>query len=167
MEQRKPRGSLISTGTTSLVLIFVLLCLLTFSVLSLVSAQANLRLSRKSAQRTSDYYAAENAANDVLIRLCAAMDRASGAGEEAFYAAVSQAAADVEGLVFSDSRHLSYQVPLGEDQALSVALTLCYEPLPDGRHYRVDSWQTVSRYDWEAEEPLDVLTPENMPTGLD
>ena len=44
--QQKAHKSIISTGTTSIVLIFVMLSLLTFSVLSLVSAQANLRLSR-------------------------------------------------------------------------------------------------------------------------
>ena len=57
---RSSSRSAISVGTTTLVLIFVLLCLLTFSVLSLVSARANMRLSQKSADRTTAYYEAEN-----------------------------------------------------------------------------------------------------------
>ena len=75
MDNRQPsHKSIISTGTTSIVLIFVMLSLLTFSVLSLVSAQANLRLSRKSADRTTAYYEAENQANDILAGLLRAAE---------------------------------------------------------------------------------------------
>ena len=55
-QKKKP---IIGIGTTSIVLIFVMLCMLTFSVLSLATAQADLRLSRKSAERTTAYYDAE------------------------------------------------------------------------------------------------------------
>ena len=61
------RKAFLSTGTTSIVLIFVLLCLLTFSVLSVVSANADYRLSKKNADRTTEYYEAENRANDILL----------------------------------------------------------------------------------------------------
>ena len=47
------KRSAASVGITSFVLIFVMLCLLTFSVLSLATARADLRLSRRSADRTS------------------------------------------------------------------------------------------------------------------
>lgn len=42
---KKNGRSVISTGTASLVLIFSLLCMLAFAVLSLVSARTNLRTS--------------------------------------------------------------------------------------------------------------------------
>ena len=61
------KRSAASVGITSFVLIFVMLCLLTFSVLSLATARADLRLSRRSADRTSAYYDAENRANDILL----------------------------------------------------------------------------------------------------
>ena len=66
---RSSGRSVISIGTTTIVLIFVLLCLLTFSVLSLVSARANMRLSQKSADRTTAYYEAENKSNDILMQV--------------------------------------------------------------------------------------------------
>ena len=61
-------------GIISLVLIFVMLCLLTFAVLSLVSAKADLGLSRKSAGHTTDYYEGTNRANDILFRIICCMD---------------------------------------------------------------------------------------------
>ena len=63
------RRSVTSVGITSLALIFVMLCLLTFSVLSLVSARADMRLSQRSARRTTAYYDAENQANDIYLKM--------------------------------------------------------------------------------------------------
>ena len=50
MNQNNNRSP-VSIGISSLILIFVMLCLLTFSVLSLVSARADMRLSQRSADR--------------------------------------------------------------------------------------------------------------------
>lgn len=160
---KEPRRSAIGVGTASIVLIFVMLCLLTFSVLSLVSAQANLRLSRKSAERTTDYYAAENAANDVLLALEPIM--ADCAGAEDFPAAVlagAEAAVDTD-FTLEDGNTLCYAVALGEDQALSVRLALSETPLENGKHYRITAWNTVSGYDWDGEQPVKVFQPGAMP----
>lgn len=143
MNQNRPQRSIISTGTTSIVLIFVMLCMLTFSVLSLTSAQANLRLSRKSAERTQAYYEAENAANDVLLEI---LDDMRG---------------DTE---LPEGGHVAYQVPVGEDQVLDVELTL-YPDGQEGAPYRIDRWQVESRYDWSSDEPLHLMGADNMPTG--
>ncbi len=165
--------AIISTGTTSIVLIFVLLCMLTFSVLSLVSAQANLRLSRLSAQRTTDYYAAENAANEILIDIedaaqsavqanyRSSIDYASFAGE------VVKRMRQPDAVSVTGDGLLSYQVPLGEDQNLQVELRVFPEPGDGGRHYEVRVWQAVSRYDWTPDDSLDLALPGNMPTGLE
>lgn len=156
--------SLISTGTTSIVLIFVMLCMLTFSVLSLVSAQANLRLSEKSAERTTQYYQAENAANDILIQIEAAAPFAaasSGGDALAMARGILEALDPADGVTLQDGQ-LCYQVPLGEDQLLAVALTPAPEGLPDGRYCRIDAWQTVSRYDWTPDDSLELMDPDKM-----
>ena len=144
--QQKAHKSIISTGTTSIVLIFVMLSLLTFSVLSLVSAQANLRLSRKSADRTTDYYQAENAANDIMISLL--RDWEAGSEE------LAQQAPDGQ---------VRYEVPLGEDQVLAVALTL---PM-DGEPLKIEQWQVMSRYDWSPDDTLNLLGTGPLPDALD
>ena len=145
MDKRRPRRPVVSTGVVSIVLIFVMLSLLTFAVLSLVSAQADLRLSEKSARRTTDYYAAENAANDILADLLAADDL--------------QAVAAAKGVTLTDDGRASYQVPLGEDQVLAVEIALP----TDGQSWRVERWQAVSDYDWDADRPLDLLSTGGLP----
>lgn len=145
MDSRRPRRSMISTGVVSIVLIFVMLSLLTFAVLSLVSARADLRLSEKSAQRTTDYYEAENAANVILTGLLTADDL------DAF-----AAASDV---TLTEDGRAAFQVPLGDEQVLAVEVTLP----ADGAPLRVERWQAVSHYDWDADKPLDLFSTGALP----
>lgn len=55
-----------TSGLSLLLLIFLSLCLITFSLLSVSEASADRNLSRKSADRTTEYYAAVTAANERL-----------------------------------------------------------------------------------------------------
>ena len=57
MKQTSPRFRL-HAGTASILLVFVTLCLVSFAVLTLVNANADMRLSTRIAERTSTYYAA-------------------------------------------------------------------------------------------------------------
>lgn len=59
-------GKGISVGSASLVMIFSVLCLTVFSVLSLVTANNELRLSEKSAASVKNFYTADSAACDII-----------------------------------------------------------------------------------------------------
>lgn len=168
MEKNRPRLSIISTGTTSIVLIFVMLCMLTFSVLSLVSAQANLRLSQKSADRTTEYYAAENAANDILIELeKAAALAAERSGQEADPARAVLDVWDGAEDVSAYGGRLAYQVSLGEEQLLTVELSVDLSAPEDGRYCHVETWKVISTHDWSPDESLELMDLGSMPTGLE
>lgn len=162
--KKRPQGAAIGIGVTSLVLVFVMLCLITFAVLSLVSAQADLRLSRKSAERTTAWYAAENAANDVLIALQPIMAANAAAPDaESYFAAVRAAVPAELGVTFGGDGHLAWQVPVGEEQSLEAEVELLY-PLPaEGPGWRILRWQTVPQYDWQAEQPLQLMDPGRVP----
>lgn len=156
----QPKKAFISTGTASIVLIFVLLCLLTFSVLSLVSARANLRLSQKSAQRTTDYYAAENAASDILLSLEGIIDSCltEDSQRSLLDRVVSQA--EMAGLdVSAEDGVLRYAVPLGENQFLEVGLLLSETAYPSGKYYAITAWNTTSDYDWSDDQPMKLFDP--------
>lgn len=58
-----------SVGIPSLLMIFVVLCLTTFAVLSFVSARADLNVSDQTVQTAQGYYAADHAAQQALARL--------------------------------------------------------------------------------------------------
>ena len=61
----------VNVGISLLILIFMTLSLLTFSVLSLENAVADRRLSRKMAEHTSSYYAAVSGCRNSWRSRCA------------------------------------------------------------------------------------------------
>lgn len=58
-----------AVGGASLLVIFAVLCLTVFAVLSLSTARADDRLSQASAQASAEYYAADCQAQEILARL--------------------------------------------------------------------------------------------------
>ena len=58
-----------AVGICSLLVIFILLCLTVFALLSLSTAKAGERLSKLQTQAVKDYYQAEVEANHILAQL--------------------------------------------------------------------------------------------------
>ena len=57
---------IINTGTTSLIMIFGVLALVTFAAMSLSAAGAGWRMAEKMAERTSAYYQAEEGIDEAI-----------------------------------------------------------------------------------------------------
>lgn len=72
-DTRYPVG--IGAGITSLVTIFMVLLLTTFSVLSLVSARYDWKLTEQTFTATADYYTADYAACEWLSEIEAAFEK--------------------------------------------------------------------------------------------
>ncbi len=56
----------VGIGGPSIIMIFVVLCLTTLSALSLMTANADWKLSNKAADAVTDYYSADNEAEEIL-----------------------------------------------------------------------------------------------------
>lgn len=125
-----------NVGISLLILIFMTLALLTFSVLSLENAVADRRLSQKAADHTTAYY---DAANRIQEQIADRMQEA----QEQNLAAGTQ---------------FSFQEEVSDGQILigSVVVT------GDGeeRDFDVVQWQLQSSEDWEADRSLDVYQGE-------
>lgn len=67
--KRKEAFSSPAVGGSSLLVIFSVLCLTVFALLSLSTVQAEKRLSDKAAQSVSDYYRADLEAEKIYARL--------------------------------------------------------------------------------------------------
>ena len=96
--KKKTSRPLLTTGTSTLLLIFVSLCLLTFAVLSFLSARADQNLSRKTAERTSAYYEACNQAEDRLGEADQTLEKIwqETANEKAYFQAVRKTFEDMD-----------------------------------------------------------------------
>ena len=116
-------------GISSLLVIFAVLCLTVFSVLSVSTVQAHQRLSEKSIGADERHYRADAAAHEVLAAL-----RSGSCPEN-----VTR-----EGDVYE------YYCVISQTQTLAVRVRVV------GNSYEILRWQAISTADWEAEDRLPV-----------
>lgn len=148
--KKKTSRPLLTTGMSTLLLIFVSLCLLTFAVLSFLSARADQNLSRKTAERTSAYYEACNQAEDRLGETDRMLEKLwqETANEKAYFQAVRETFEDMD--FDEESRMLSFSVPLTDTQVLTVTLKL-RTPESGSTFYTISGWKTVNTAEWTAD----------------
>lgn len=127
MKRNKDFG--LSIGAPSIVVIMVILCLVCFAGLSLVSANADLTLSRKLAERTTAYYEACNHA------------------QQALYEASKKEP-------FEDS--FSYTYVINDHQILSVSAFRNPKVLT-GNPYCITAWQVITTDTPEPDTSLPVF----------
>lgn len=137
---------LLTAGTSSLLLIFVSLCLLTFSVLSLSSSRADYQLSKKIADRTELYYQAANCANRKLSEIEKTLVSLlkENQTEEAYFSALAHSFSDFD----TEKQTLSFSVPIQDGQELSVILQIFFPTMDDGIFYSIIQWKTINTTDW-------------------
>ena len=148
--KKKTSRPLLTTGTSTLLLIFVSLCLLTFAVLSFLSARADQNLSRKTAERASAYYEACNQADDRLGETDRMLEKIwqETANEKAYFQAVRETFEDMD--FDEENRMLSFSVPLTDTQVLTVTLKL-RTPESGSTFYTISGWKTVNTAGWTAD----------------
>lgn len=125
-----------NVGISLLILIFMTLALLTFSVLSLENAVADRRLSQKAADHTTAYY---DAANRIQEQIADRMQEA----QEQNLAAGTQ---------------FSFQEEVSDGQILVASVVVTGDG--EERDFDVVQWQLQSPEDWEADRSLDVYQGE-------
>ena len=109
-------------GGSSLLVIFSVLCLVTFALLSLSTVLADQRLAESSINAVSDYYAADCCAEEIFARL------RSG---------------EMPDGVLENGTIYSYTCPISEKQVLEVELQ------KSGDHWIVLRWQAKSQASYE------------------
>ena len=114
---KKDALSIPAVGGSSLLVVFCVLCLTVFALLSLSTVQAEKRLSDKAAQAVEDYYRADLEAETIFARL--------RAGET------------VPDVMVTDDLY-RYQCHVSENQTLLVELQ------KDEDQWTVLRWQTVT-----------------------
>ena len=139
-------------GTTSLILIFVILCLSTFSLLSLSSAKGDLSLAEKNAKAVQAYYEAD-AAGETFVQMVhqvfreAKEQKLAGARREDYFKE-KLGSYYLDGLVQTD-------IGMEFGQALHIEL----RPEAD-EEYRIQSWYVYNREEYEIDRSMPVWTGE-------
>lgn len=147
MKGKKRYG--LNIGTSSILIIIVILCLVCFSGLSITSANADYRLSKRLADRTTAYYDACNQAQSALATLSEKL--------EAFYQQ-SSSKADYENKIkesLQDSLTFSYLI--NENQILQVSVSPLYPDTAEGDFIEITGWQVINITTPELDNSLPVF----------
>ncbi len=147
MTKKKTYG--ISTGTSSLLVIIVILSLICFAGLSIVSASADYKLSKKLADRTTTYYAQTSEANRQLALLSGELSQiyATSIDESAYFAKIKESYAD----------SLTYSYPISDTQELKVAVHAVYPADETDDFLAIDQFQIVTTQELQLDDSLPVL----------
>jgi len=130
-------------GSASIVLVFAVLCLTIFSVISLVPALTSQRLIEAEMQLVQDFYNADTLAEQILAEILAAdfvPDSALGVDISAYW--------DWDLL----AEVVSFYYMVTETRMLHVELILDYNA------YQITSWRMYDLAEWEAYDRLNVWT---------
>jgi len=162
------RGShpVMSVGFTSILVIFIILCLTAFAMLSVVSAKSDERLTSEVTGQTDQSLSAGNKAEEALARIDDRLRSlyASSSDKSEYYAACGKVFSD-EGTEFADdllweddaeSAVITYSEPISDTRSLRVKLQVLYPETSGDSFYRVLTWQSVNISDWTPDTTLPV-----------
>lgn len=158
--QKKTSGGGVSVGSSSILVIFVVLALTAFAALSLTTAGSDLRLTQRVARATQEYYAADAAGVELANQLRDAYNRTR---PEQFPAEAEKLGWTVNGMFASRS------IAMENDQRLEITLDYSRQPM------RFTQWQVVNGADWEEQDSFSLwdgggsglaASPTGLPVGL-
>ena len=118
-----------AVGGSSLLVIFAVLCLTIFALLSLSTVQADGRMAAASYKAVQDFYEADAEAERILAKL---------------------RQGDLPDNVTREGNLYRYTCQVSELQALEVEIEITEA------FYRVLRWQMVSTTQWEADDSMNV-----------
>ncbi|MCQ2519192.1 MAG: hypothetical protein MJ107_01540 [Lachnospiraceae bacterium] len=135
----------LNVGTSSILFIFVILALISFSILSFVSSMSDYKLSNSVADNTASYYEACNYIEEQLSMaddtLKALYD--TGISRKGYYDEVGQ--------------KRSFAYPISDIQSLCVDISILYPEALGEPFYKIDCWQVVTTGTLEYDDTLDVF----------
>ena len=151
--KRKKRGSYpgIQIGTSYLLVIFVILCLVTFATLSLSSAKRDQSYSQQLAGRETAYCEANAKAAQIMAQIDDAFakeDRVEVTFSD-FYRIIEGVTAEEDGA----NLDISYVVPVTDSQNLEVEILA--DPVKGTQ--KVVKWKESASEKWEEKSTLPVL----------
>lgn len=147
-------------GFSTILLAFVMICIVTISALSLLTANSDYKLSQKVAEKNLAYYEASYHANAILSEVDAqlATAYASTDGVNTYYkeAAASLTALGL-GTYDKNSGTFAYEVEISENQKLDVALIIRYPKEPDDSFYEIKTWKSSYDITEPEDETLNLI----------
>lgn len=145
MAGKKKTEFSLNVGISSILFIFVILCLVSFSILSLSSAVSDRNLTLRIADNNTAYYEACNQAEELLEGLDRTLD-------EVYSSGISRT-----GYFDKVGKKKTFNVPIGDNRTLNVEVKILYPEKEGDRFYKVTMWRVEMTSDPDFDETLPVF----------
>lgn len=147
---KQESGYKANIGSSSLILIFIVMCLVTFGMLSLTSSKSDLSLAMRNADAVTEYYRADSE-GEAFYEMVSGKVKAAcsdAAGSEARLARLKEAL----GAYYRDGVVVT-EVAMARAQALHIEL----EPDLTGEgSVKVAKWKVIQTEDYEIDDSMPV-----------
>ena len=150
-----------SFGFSTILLTFVMICIVTISAVSLLTANSDYNLSKKVEEKNTAYYEAEVIAYNTLAKIDAILAEAyqKSSSESAYFAYAKQALSDYGTYddQTSTKQYISYEIMISDGHTLQIKLELNYPDHSNDRFYHIKKWQSVYETTLHEDETLNLM----------
>ncbi len=143
MSSKNKSNGFPNIGLSSLLIVFLILCLTTFALLALSTAKSDDTLSKKLADHRTDYYAASSQAEEILAQIDAILEQKQNQS----LAGTDFSNIDNTSISINTEENLdvlSYSVPMKNDQILSIKLQIT-GPEESEHYYKILEWKVSEK----------------------
>lgn len=142
-------------GFSSILMVFLILCLVTFAVLSFMTARSDYTLSEKLAEKNTQYYKANNTTQLLLAQIDEELLAVYRSADDSvsYYGALPAVldslplpdeVTDFQTEVSTGDVTASFTVRMSDTRYLAVTLDFIYPELSGDNCYKITQWQTVT-----------------------
>ena len=151
----------VGPGMTSLLMIFMVLCLATLAILAYASTKLDSTLTLRNVESTTAYYEASAKAQEALSQVDSRLQqlRSQAGGDKDSYAQQVRAAFNITEASEGSEETLPVEVIERIDELRMLRVRLRVPVALDGPRYELTGYQAVNDSDWEAEQSVGYYVP--------
>lgn len=144
----------INIGIISFMVVFIILCFVTFAVLSLASAYSNLNTTNKSVDHTTLYYELSSQGEMLLKDIDDGLyDIYQNSSSMTDYFHQLDSLKDKIDIITISGHIIQYDV-IQDDMKLHIEVEALY---PGEKLYQVITWKIETNKEWNPDQSLDIL----------
>ena len=147
-------------GFSTILLCFVMICVVVFSALSLVTANSDYKLTKKVADKTTAYYEAETQAyeNIYAIEQILIAQYKANSDKEVYYSSLDDLLSSYGKFEKRSSNYyLTFSEGILEEGHLTVTILLNYPIEPEDTFYQIMEWKSDYEQQLPEEENLNLF----------
>lgn len=158
-ETREAKMTGIQVGISSLLLIFTVVCIVIFCVLSFSSARADYALAKKSLKATQAYYEADAEGEMLRRQVNEKLIKLAPLGDDALWQGLIQ---EFPESADRQARSLTFTIDTAYEQMLKISLEIpsVGEISAGKQNFKVKEWQILNKEEYEISTDMPVWTGE-------